>query len=67
MSSVTYMGHFYTAKTKETNKYFYPLILPSKQNTGFDLFLSVLKILTLFYASLDQSICPVSHIWNILI
>ena len=28
MSSVTDMGHFYIAKTKETSKYFYLLMLP---------------------------------------
>ena len=38
-----------------------------KKKTVFDLFISVLKVLTLFYASLDQSICSVSLMWDILI
>ena len=42
------------ARVKRTNKYFYPLILFSNKNIVFDLFVSVLEILTLFYASLDQ-------------
>ena len=57
MSCVTYMGRFRIAKAKETNKYCYPLILPSKKT--YHLFIFVLKILTLFYVSLDQSTCPV--------
>ena len=67
MSSVTYMEYFRIAKAKETNKYFYPFILPSKKSIVFDLFISVLKMLALFHANLDQSICPVSHIWDTLI
>ena len=61
------MAQVRIAKAKGTNKYFYPLILFSNKNIVFDLFVSVLEILTLFYASLDQLLCPVSHIWDILI
>ena len=67
MSSVTDMGHFYIAKTKETSKYFYLLMLPLKKKQYFIYLFLYWTILTLFYASLHHSVCPLSHIWGMLI
>ena len=47
MSSVTDMGHFYIAKTKETSKYFYLLMLPLKKKTVFHLFISLLNYINI--------------------
>ena len=67
MSSVTYMGHFPFAKSKEIKQLLLPVDFTLKKNLLLDLFISVLKILTLFYVILDQSICPVSLVLDILI
>ena len=41
MSSVTDMGHFYIAKTKETSKYFYLLMSPLKKNSISFIYFSI--------------------------
>ena len=61
------MGNFPFAKSKEIKQLLLPVDFTIKKNLLLDLFISVLKILTLFYGILDQSICPVSLLLDILI